>query len=121
MENTDILYAGESRESRGGVAGESRESCEKSAGSRGVAAGSRNVTDSKHQGVAGESRGSRKTSDAKMRANLKWQAKQSRLNLAIPVEVRELLESQAGELGISPTAYIIRAIKEQAERDRESR
>lgn len=58
-----------------------------------------------------------KTSEAQLRANQKWQEKQSRMTFRMPPELRTHLDAHAAARGESTTAFIIRAIKEQMERD----
>ena len=58
-----------------------------------------------------------KTSEAQLRANQKWQEKQSRMTFRMPPELRRQLDNHAAARGESTTAFIIRAIKEQMERD----
>lgn len=58
-----------------------------------------------------------KTSEAQLRANQKWQEKQSRMTFRMPPELRTQLDNHAATRGESTTAFIIRAIKEQIERD----
>lgn len=58
-----------------------------------------------------------KTSEAQLRANQKWQEKQSRMTFRMPPELRTQLDNHAAARGESTTAFIIRAIKEQMERD----
>ena len=58
-----------------------------------------------------------KTSEAQLRANQKWQEKQSRMTFRMSPELRTQLDNHAAAMGESATAFIIRAIKEQIERD----
>ena len=58
-----------------------------------------------------------KTSEAQLRANQKWQKKQSRMTFRMSPELRTQLNNHAATMGESATAFIIRAIKEQIERD----
>ena len=58
-----------------------------------------------------------KTSEAQLRANQKWQEKQSRMTFRMSPELRTQLDNHASAMGESATAFIIRAIKEQIKRD----
>lgn len=58
-----------------------------------------------------------KTSEAQLRANQKWQEKQSRMTFRMSPELRTQLDNHAATMGESATAFIIRAIREQIERD----
>lgn len=58
-----------------------------------------------------------KTSAAQLAASKRWQAKQSRMTFRMPPELRVLLDQHAEKMGESSTAFILRAIQAQIERD----
>lgn len=71
--------------------------------------------------LAIDEKSQKRTSEAQLRASKKWQAKQSRMTFRMPPDLREALEAHAAALGESATAFILRAIQSQIERDNQSR
>ena len=62
----------------------------------------------------------RKNSEARIRANNKYNAKAyDRVNIAIPKDRKEVIQTHAEALGKSINGYVVEAIEEKLSRDNE--